>query len=152
MLLESGGPPRGQRIDQFRCDPQPRHRIDICQYLPVAAARRSRQTRARPEGCCPPRRGAPLPAPEQDRLVRVFKALADPTRLEILRLLAAQRGPTCVCDVVAHFGLSQPTISHHLRVLREAGLLRASKVGVWSFYEPDPDAHEALAEAGGLLA
>jgi ArsR family transcriptional regulator len=152
MLLESGGPLRGQRIDQFRCDPQPRHHIDICQYLPVAAARRSRQTRARPEGCCPPRRVAPLPAPEQDRLVRVFKALADPTRLEILRLLAAQRGPTCVCDVVAHFGLSQPTISHHLRVLREAGLLRASKVGVWSFYEPDPDAHEALAEAGGLLA
>jgi ArsR family transcriptional regulator len=54
--------------------------------------------------------------------------------------------------VVAHFGLSQPTISHHLRVLREAGLLRASKVGVWSFYEPDPDAHETLAEAGELLA
>jgi ArsR family transcriptional regulator len=95
---------------------------------------------------------APLPAPEQGRLVRVFKALADPTRLEILRLLAAQRGPTCVCDVVAHFGLSQPTISHHLRVLREAGLLRASRIGVWSFYEPDPEARAALAEAGGLLA
>ena len=118
----------------------------------MAAGRRVRQTRARPDGCCPPRRVAPLPAPEQDRLVRVFKALADPTRLEILRLLAAQRGPTCVCDVVAHFGLAQPTISHHLRVLREAGLLRASRIGIWSFYEPDPDARAALAEAGGLLA
>ena len=118
----------------------------------MATSRRVRQTRARPEGCCPPRRVAPLPAPEQGRLVRVFKALADPTRLEILRLLAAQRGPTCVCDVVAHFGLSQPTISHHLRVLREAGLLRASRIGVWSFYEPDPAARAALAGAGDLLA
>lgn len=117
----------------------------------MASARRIRQTRARPEGCCPPRRVAPLPVGEQGRLVRVFKALADPTRLEILRLLAAQRGPTCVCDVVAHFGLSQPTISHHLRVLREAGLLRTSKQGVWSFYEADPGARDALAEAGALL-
>jgi ArsR family transcriptional regulator len=94
----------------------------------------------------------PLPAGEQERLVGVFKALADPTRLEILRLLSAQRGPTCVCDVVSHFGLAQPTISHHLRVLREAGLLRASKIGVWSFYEPEPSAREVLAEAGALLA
>jgi ArsR family transcriptional regulator, arsenate/arsenite/antimonite-responsive transcriptional repressor len=83
--------------------------------------------------------------------VGVVKALADPTRLEILRLLSAQRGPTCVCDVVAHFGLSQPTISHHLRVLREAGLIRASKVGIWSFYEPDPKARGRLGEVGALL-
>jgi ArsR family transcriptional regulator len=93
-----------------------------------------------------------LAAPAQRRLVRVYKALADPTRLEILRLLAAQRGPTCVCDVVDHFGLAQPTISHHLRVLREAGLLRASKIGLWSFYEPTADAPRLLAEAGALLA
>jgi ArsR family transcriptional regulator len=118
----------------------------------VASARRVRHPRARPEGCCPPRRVAPLPAREQEWLVRVFKALSDPTRLEILRLLAAQPGPTCVCDVVAHFGLAQPTISHHLRVLREAGLLRTSKIGIWSFYEPDPDAREMLADAGALLA
>jgi ArsR family transcriptional regulator len=132
--------------------PQPRHRIDICQYIGVASPRPVRPTRPRPEGCCPPRRVPPLPEPEQERLVRAFKALADPTRLEILRLLSAQRGPTCVCDVVAHFGLSQPTISHHLRVLREAGLLRASRIGVWSFYEPDPEARRILAEAGALLA
>jgi ArsR family transcriptional regulator len=94
----------------------------------------------------------PLPSPEQGRLVRVFKALADPTRLEILRLLSAQRGPTCVCDLVAHFELSQPTISHHLRVLREAGLLRMARIGIWSFYEPDPEASELLGEAGALLA
>ena len=117
----------------------------------MPASRRPHQTRTRPEGCRPPRRVPPLPAGEQERLVRLFKALADATRVEILRLLAAQRGPTCVCDVVAHFGLSQPTISHHLRVLREAGLLRASRRGVWSFYEPDPGARDALADAGALL-
>ena len=83
--------------------------------------------------------------------MRLFKALADATRVEILRLLAAQRGPTCVCDVVAHFGLSQPTISHHLRVLREAGLVRASKIGIWSFYEPDPRVRNRLGEVGALL-
>jgi ArsR family transcriptional regulator len=93
----------------------------------------------------------PLAEAAQERLVAIFKALADPTRLEILRLLAAQRGPTCVCDVVAHFGLSQPTISHHLSVLREAGLVRAAKIGIWSFYAPAPDARARLGEAKALL-
>ena len=75
----------------------------------------------------------------------VFRALADPTRLEILRLVGAQAGPTCVCDLVDHFELSQPTISHHLKTLREAGLLTATKVGIWSFYALDPRAPELLA-------
>ena len=79
-----------------------------------------------------------------------FRALADPTRLEMFRLLAAQPGPTCVCDVVDHFELSQPTISHHLKVLREAGLLRASRRGIWSFYEVDRKGLELLGEAAAL--
>lgn len=110
-----------------------------------------RNSRARPEGCCPLRAVRPLPGPEQAGLVRTFRALADPTRLEILRLVAAQAGPTCVCDIVAHFALSQPTISHHLKVLREAGLLRASRVGIWSFYRVEPGASERLAGALGLI-
>jgi ArsR family transcriptional regulator len=93
----------------------------------------------------------PLPAREQERLVARFKALADPTRLEILRLVAAQAGPVCVCDIVERFDLSQPTISHHLRILREAGWLRASKIGIWAFYELDPEVPTPLAEAAGLL-
>ena len=108
--------------------------------------------RARPEGCCPLRPIPPLGAARQERLVRVFKALADPTRLEILRLLAAQPGPTCVCDLVGHFDLSQPTISHHLKVLREAGLLRHSRLGIWSFYAATPDASGWLEEAQARLA
>jgi ArsR family transcriptional regulator len=82
--------------------------------------------------------------------VTAFRALADPTRLEILRLLAAQPGPTCVCDVVEHFELAQPTISHHLKVLREAGLLRATRRGIWSFYEVDPKGLDLLTEASAL--
>ncbi len=76
-----------------------------------------------------------------------FKALADPTRLEMLRLVAAQAGPTCVCDIVDHFDLSQPTISHHLKILREAGLLTQTRVGIWSFYAPD---REGLGRMKGL--
>jgi len=80
------------------------------------------------------------------------KALADPTRLEILRLVAAQPGPVCVCDIVDRFALAQPTISHHLKVLREAGWLAASKIGIWVFYELDPDGPAALAEVAALFA
>jgi ArsR family transcriptional regulator len=109
-------------------------------------------TRARPEGCCPVRAVRPLPARDQERLVAAFKALADPTRIEILRLVRGQRGPVCVCDIVDRFDLSQPTISHHLKVLREGGLLRASKIGIWAFYELDPDAATLLDDAAELLA
>lgn len=108
-------------------------------------------TRARPAGCCPVRTVRPLPAAESERLVGALKALADPTRLEILRLVAAQAGPVCVCDIVDRFDLAQPTISHHLKVLREAGWLRASKIGIWAFYELDPAGVAALDDAAALL-
>jgi ArsR family transcriptional regulator len=108
-------------------------------------------TRERPEGCCPVRPVRPLPARDQQRLVAAFKALADPTRIEILRLVGAQSGPVCVCDIVDRFDLAQPTISHHLKVLREAGLLRTSKIGIWAFYELEAEAKDLLEEAGDLL-
>jgi ArsR family transcriptional regulator, arsenate/arsenite/antimonite-responsive transcriptional repressor len=60
--------------------------------------------------------------------------------LAIFRLLAAQDTPVCACDVVDRFGLSQPTISHHLRILRQAGLVTSAKRGVWAWYAPDPRA------------
>jgi ArsR family transcriptional regulator len=94
---------------------------------------------------------APLPAREQERWAALFKALGDPTRLEILRLLAVQPGPTCVCDIVERFELAQPTISHHLKLLREAGLLTQSRIGVWSFYAIDPAGAQRLAGAARVL-
>jgi len=116
-----------------------------------AVASVKKALRARPEGCCVLKPLRPLAERRQERLVLAFKALADPTRLEMLRLIRAQSGPTCVCDVVDHFDLSQPTISHHLKLLKDAGLLTYSKVGIWSFYAPAPGAADLLAEAEALL-
>lgn len=97
--------------------------------------------------CCSP--GAPpLRAKEFEDLSSRFKALADPTRLAIVNRLAG-RGDTCVCEFQS-LGLSQPTISHHLRVLREAGLIEVShKRGTWVYYRLVPEAVEALAFALG---
>lgn len=74
----------------------------------------------------------------------MFKSLADATRLEILGLLAAARGELCACEIEAHIkGLSQPTISHHLRLLREEGLVTAERRGTWVYYTLDPSlAHQ----------
>ena len=67
-------------------------------------------------------------------LAERLKALADPTRLRMLELLAGQPEALCVCDITSQFDLHQPTISHHLRILREAGLIQGEKRGVWSYY------------------
>ncbi len=110
-------------------------------------------TRTRHAACCadpiPP---APLPPPERERLVAAFKALADPTRLDVFRLIAAQEAPVCACDVVDRFAVSQPTISHHLRVLREAGLISVSRRGVWAYYAADPRGLALLRTVLGDLA
>lgn len=107
--------------------------------------------RVRPTECCAPRRRKPLPERSRERLVSVAKALADANRIEILRLVAAQDGPLCACDVVAQFDLSQPTVSHHLRVLKDAGLISAERKGLWVFYEIDPDATEVLGDLSALI-
>lgn len=70
-------------------------------------------------------------------LVTLFKALGDETRLEVFRLIAAQDAAICVCDIADQFPVSQPTISHHLKVLREAGLITVSRRGNWAFYAVD---------------
>ena len=95
--------------------------------------------------CCGPDT-PPLPAGEAEALAARFKALSDPTRVAILNRLA-QAEETCVCDLNATFDLSQPTISHHLKVLRDAGLVDVSRRGTWAFYRVVPDALAALALA-----
>jgi len=94
----------------------------------------------------------PLPGDRKADLVAGFKALADPTRLDIFRLIAAQQAPLCVCDVVDRFDVSQPTISHHLKVLREAGLITVSRRGVWAYYAADPRGLALLRESLGAIA
>ncbi|MFN8526788.1 MAG: metalloregulator ArsR/SmtB family transcription factor [Chloroflexota bacterium] len=85
-------------------------------------------------------------------MVSGFRALGDPTRLEIFRLIASQPGPICVCDVVERFDLSQPTISHHLKALRDAGLVTVSRRGVWAYYALDARGLSRLGEAIFALA
>ena len=91
--------------------------------------------------CCGPGVATLAPA-ESDALAARFKALADPTRVAIVNRLAVAE--CCVCDLNAAFDLSQPTISHHLRVLREAGLVESSRRGTWAYYRLVPDAVREL--------
>ena len=109
--------------------------------------------KTRPAGCCetalPP---VALPLAERERLVAGFKALADPTRLDVFRLIAAQEAPVCVCDIAERFAVSQPTVSHHLKVLREAGLVTVSRRGVWAWYAVDPRGLALLRGALDALA
>ena len=69
-----------------------------------------------------------------DQSVELLKALADPTRLQMIGILKRSAEPVCICDFTAAFDLSQPTISHHMSKLREAGLVDVSKVGIWAYY------------------
>jgi ArsR family transcriptional regulator len=82
--------------------------------------------------CCPP--SMPMTLAKADQSVEVLKALADPTRLQMIGILKNAPGPVCICDFTAAFDLSQPTISHHMAKLREAGLVDVSKAGIWAYY------------------
>ena len=93
-----------------------------------------------------------LASGRRDRLVALYRALGDPTRLDVFHLIAAQSEPICVCDIVDRFDVSQPTISHHLKILRDAGLVTVSRRGVWAFYAVDPEGLALLREAAAELA
>ena len=98
--------------------------------------------RARPDDCCTvPIDPAPMPAADRAVVLARGKALADPSRLDILWLISAQEEPICACDVVDRIPLSQPTISHHLKVLVDAGLITVSRRGVWAYYALAPQSH-----------
>jgi ArsR family transcriptional regulator, arsenate/arsenite/antimonite-responsive transcriptional repressor len=92
--------------------------------------------------CCAP--GAtPIGSDAAEALAARFKALADPTRVAIVNRLAGA-GEVCVCELVDEFELSQPTISHHLKLLREAGLVDSERRGTWAYYRLVPDTFEEL--------
>ena len=98
--------------------------------------------------CCAPLRAVPLEAAEATELARRFAALADPVRLRLLSLLATSgEGAVCACDLVEPVGKSQPTVSHHLKVLREAGLVTGEKRGTNVWYAVVPEALEGLRAA-----
>ena len=102
------------------------------------------------EPCCSPLLAEPLSADQAGRLTPLLKALADPVRLRLLSLVGAHAdGEACVCDLNEAFELSQPTISHHLKVLHDAGLLQREKRGVWVYYRVHQEALSDLATVLG---
>lgn len=111
--------------------------FDICQYRVVSTAPAP--------ACCTP---SPIPLPGLDEdaataAAAVLKALADPVRLRLYSRIAGAPEPVCVCDI-DDVGVSQPTVSHHLRKLREAGLIDCERRGTWVYYWPVPDATAAV--------
>jgi ArsR family transcriptional regulator len=103
------------------------------------------------ETCCSPLVAEPVSEAEAVELARVFKALSDPVRLRLLTLIGAHAGGrevgdgVCVCELTGAFEVTAPTISHHLKVLREAGLIASQRRGTWVYYWIVPDALERLA-------
>jgi len=122
--------------------------IDICQYrcvsifLPLASP-------ADTAACCAPLTAEPLTMEQAGQVAPLLKALAEPVRLRLMSLVASHPGgEACVCDLTGAFDLSQPTISHHLKVLHDSGLLDREKRGVWVYYRART---EALASLGALI-
>ncbi|MEV0664130.1 ArsR/SmtB family transcription factor [Actinomadura luteofluorescens] len=100
--------------------------------------------------CCTPLSGPTLSEDEASELAGVFKALSDPVRLRLLNMIAsAEGGEACVCDLTVPFALTAPTISHHLKVLRQAGLIDGERRGTWVYYRAVP---ERLTRLSGLFA
>jgi ArsR family transcriptional regulator len=96
-------------------------------------------------GCCVPLRADPLESGQAENLAAAFRALGDPVRLQLINLIAgAEGGRVCACDLVEPVGKSQPTVSHHLRVLREIGLVRTEKQGTSIWYSVAPERLDAL--------
>jgi ArsR family transcriptional regulator, arsenate/arsenite/antimonite-responsive transcriptional repressor len=108
--------------------------IDRCQYLRV-------KTIATVTASCPPLSGGELTQRQADQLAAALKVLAEPARLRLLSLIQAQpSGEACVCHLTAPLGLSQPTVSHHLKVLLQAGLVERDQRGSWAYFRVKPDA------------
>lgn len=104
--------------------------------------------RARAVVCCAPLGVEPLSDRQANQLAGLMKALADPVRLRLMSIIAAA-DEVCVCDLLGPFDLSQPTISHHLKVLRSAGLVACERRGTWVYYRAEREALDAI---GGLLS
>jgi ArsR family transcriptional regulator len=126
--------------------------IDACQWLGYTRGMKTELPLLGPterqRGCCPP--GVPLlPPANVTTLSTLLKAMADPARLQILHMLRVAEAPVCVCDLTSMLAIGQPTVSHHLARLKEAGLVTSEKRGVWAYYALAAD---LPAEAATILA
>jgi ArsR family transcriptional regulator, arsenate/arsenite/antimonite-responsive transcriptional repressor len=105
-----------------------------------------KQKRPAGEPCCEPVVYPDVEREHAERMASIAKALGDPVRIQLVDVLRKSAGQVCVCELVPLFDLSQPTVSHHLKVLREAGIVDSERRGLWAYYYVLPDALEELAE------
>jgi ArsR family transcriptional regulator len=111
---------------------------------------RGRQNKKAVAQCCPSVLSSPLDAREAEHLARRFTALADPVRLQLLSILAAAPdGEVCICDFVGPVGKSQPTVSHHMKILSDAGLVHGERRSKWVYYSLDREQLASLRAAIG---
>src|SRR6266480_2961926 len=103
-----------------------------------------KQKRPAGERCCEPVVYPDVERDQAERMAAIAKALADPIRLQLVDVLRKHAGKVCVCELVPLFDLSQPTVSHHLKVLREAGIVDSERRGLWAYYYVVPDALKEL--------
>ncbi len=105
-----------------------------------------KQKRAAGQPCCVPVVYPDVERAQAERMARIAKALGDPIRLQLVDVLRKHAGKVCVCELVPLFDLSQPTVSHHLKVLRDAGVVGSERRGLWAYYYVEPRAMEELSE------
>ncbi len=103
-----------------------------------------KQKRPPGEPCCEPVVYPEIERAQAERMAAVAKALGDPMRMQLVDVLRKHAGKVCVCELVPLFDLSQPTVSHHLKVLREAGIVGSERQGLWAYYYVKPEALEEL--------
>ena|SRR5881392_1695708 len=117
--------------------------------MPVDLELAPKQKRPAGEPCCEPVVYPDVEREEAQRMAAIAKALGDPVRLQLVDVLRKHAGRVCVCELVPLFDLSQPTVSHHLKVLRDAGIVGSERRGLWAYYYVLP---EAMTELRGWLS
>jgi ArsR family transcriptional regulator len=105
-----------------------------------------KQKRPAGEPCCEPVVYPDIQRAQAERMASVAKALGDPIRMQLVDVLVKHAGEVCVCELVPLFDLSQPTVSHHLKVLREAGIVGSERRGLWAYYYVKPDSLKELSK------
>src|SRR5215467_2529618 len=118
--------------------------IDICTSMLIDLELAPKQKRPPGEPCCEPIVYPDVERAQALRMATVAKALGDPIRLQLVDVLRKHAGKVCVCELVPLFDLSQPTVSHHLKVLRDAGIVGSERRGLWAYYYVMPGALEEL--------
>jgi ArsR family transcriptional regulator len=103
-----------------------------------------KQKRSKGEVCCDPVVYPDIERPQAERMARVAKALGDPIRMQLVDVLRKHAGKVCVCELVPLFDVSQPTLSHHLKKLREAGIVDSERQGLWAYYYVKPEGTKEL--------